>query len=69
MMGGFQGGLAFQAHRLVYHSTLGLIVIKKKKKMRGASGADAPGWSLNSWKSVIEYTGILGDARLWVGVP
>jgi len=26
----FQGGLVFKAHRLVYHSTLGLKVIKKK---------------------------------------
>ena len=28
----FRGGLAFKAHRLLYHSTLGLRVIKKKKK-------------------------------------
>ena len=28
-----RGELAFQAHRLVYHSTLGSRVIKKKKKM------------------------------------
>jgi len=27
----FRGGLAFEAHRLLYHSTLGLRVIKKKK--------------------------------------
>jgi hypothetical protein len=27
----FRGGLVFQAHGLVYHSTLGLRVIKKKK--------------------------------------
>ena len=27
----FRGGLVFKAHRLVYHSTLGLIVIKKKR--------------------------------------
>jgi len=26
----FQGGLAFKAHRLLYHSTLGLRVIKKR---------------------------------------
>ena len=26
----FRGGLVFKAHRLVYHSTLGLRVIKKK---------------------------------------
>ena len=28
----FRGGLVFKAHRLVYHSTLGLRGIKKKKK-------------------------------------
>jgi len=27
----FRGGLVFKAHRLVYHSTLDLRVIKKKK--------------------------------------
>jgi len=29
----FRGGLVIKAHRLVYHSTLGLRVIKKKKKI------------------------------------
>ena len=29
----FPGGLVFKAHRLVYHSTLGWIVIKKKRSM------------------------------------
>ena len=28
----FRGGLVVKAHRLVYHSTLGLRVIKKKKE-------------------------------------
>ena len=28
----FRGGLVFKAHRLLYHSALGLIVRKKKKK-------------------------------------
>ena len=28
----FRGGLVFKAHRLLYRSTLGLSVIKKKKK-------------------------------------
>jgi len=27
----FRGGLVFEAHRLLYHSTLGLRVIKQKK--------------------------------------
>ena len=30
----FRRGLVFKAHRHVYHSTLGLRVIKKKKKVR-----------------------------------
>jgi len=29
----FRGGLVFQAHRHLYHSTLGLKVMKKKKKL------------------------------------
>ena len=29
----FRGGLVFKAHRLLHHSTLGLRVIKKKKKV------------------------------------
>jgi len=37
----FRAGLVFKAHRLVYHSTLGWRVIKKKKKNRiEAFGAD-----------------------------
>ena len=28
----FRGGLVFKAHRLLYHSTLGSRVIKKKRK-------------------------------------
>ena len=32
----FRGGLVFMAHRLLYHSTLGLRVIKKKKKKSDA---------------------------------
>jgi len=28
----FRGGLVFKAHRILYHSTLGLRVITKKKK-------------------------------------
>ena len=31
----FQGGLAFKAHKLLYHSTLGLIIITKKQRVGG----------------------------------
>ena len=37
----FRGGLVFQANRLMYHSTLGLRVIQKKKKKIPASRAIA----------------------------
>ena len=37
----YRGGLVCKAHRLVYHSTLGSRVIKKKKCGRGEDGA---GW-------------------------
>ena len=30
----FRGGLVFKAHRLLYHSTLGLRVINKKRKKK-----------------------------------
>ena len=35
----FRGGLVFKAHRLVYHSTLGWRVIKKKKKPSESIGS------------------------------
>jgi len=34
----FRGGLVFEAHRLLYHSTLGLRAIKKRKKYDQAAG-------------------------------
>jgi hypothetical protein len=36
----FRGGLVFKAHRLVYHSALGVSVKKKKKKESCPSQAD-----------------------------
>jgi len=36
----FRGGLVFKAHRLVYHSTLGLRVLKKKKKVMDLGSAN-----------------------------
>ena len=38
-------GLVFKAHRLVYHSTLGLGVIKKKKSPGGGHGLRVEGAS------------------------
>ena len=38
----FRRGLVFKAHRPVYHSTLGLRVIKKKKKDLGNALVAAP---------------------------
>jgi len=36
----FRGGLVFKAYRLLYHSTLGLRVMKKKKNINDACGRD-----------------------------
>ena len=43
----FRGGLVFKAHRIVYHSTLGLRVIKKKK-FRGSAPRHQVTRALNS---------------------
>ena len=42
----FRGGLVFKAHRLLYHSTLGSRVMKKKMKETGICVMDraAVGW-------------------------
>jgi len=37
----FRGGLVFKAHRLVYHSSLGWRVIKKKAAHRGVVEVDS----------------------------
>jgi len=48
----FRGGLVFKAHRLLYHSTLGVRVTKKKKKkkikmnVRGGGGVRSRGFFL-----------------------
>ena len=41
----FRGGLVFKAHRLVYHSTLGLRVMKKKEEAVCARRSYAPSLS------------------------
>ena len=55
----FRGGLVFKAHRLVYHSTKGLRVIKQKRRSSYArQGAGMRicifaifAWFLNDWTS------------------
>ena len=39
----FRGGLVFKAHRLLYHSTLGVRVMKKKKKTQRNAFLDGVG--------------------------
>ena len=69
---GFRGGLVFKAHRLWYHSTLGLRVIEKKRRLRReadlSEGAlvrclvdamEERQWPRNLSGS--SYTSILGD--------
>ena len=57
----FRGGLVFKAHRLVYHSTLGLGVIKKKKRApsssRRSTSAAAGGSSLEVLSGCIKDLG------------
>jgi len=57
----FRGGLVFKAHRLVYHSTLGLTVIKKKKKV--TRSANAHGTSTSGRKSPLRVYGLW--FRVW----
>jgi len=45
-----QGGLVFKAHRLLYHSTLGSRVIKKKRSARsGTSTTGTEASSVAAW--------------------
>jgi len=39
----FRGGIVFKAHRLLYHSILGLRAIQKKKKKKRAARRRCPG--------------------------
>jgi len=53
----FRGGLVFKAQRLMYHSTLGLRVIKKKKYQTRRTAAKREARRKGSAR---------GDARNWV---
>ena len=45
----FRGGLVFKAHSLVHHSTLGLSVIKKRRRVpHGGDGGEREGNSVSS---------------------
>ena len=71
----FRRGLVFKAHRRLYHSTLGLRVIKKKKRRNRPSAcrcvahANSARVEAHELGRVSSYTNILGGIRLWVGVP
>jgi len=66
----FRGGLVFKAHRLVYHSTLGLRVIKKKRlasavatfQLQAASGQR--GNTLKGLKDLY----LKANAKTWPGL-
>jgi len=45
----FRGGLVLKAHRLLYHSTLGLRVIKKKKSRVEGVGCGVRSLGFGSW--------------------
>ena len=52
----FREGLVFKAHRLLYHSTLGLRAIKKRKKIRNAHAGDASGAVLHQTLLLLLYS-------------
>ena len=52
---------AFKAHRLVYHSTLGFRVIKKKKKKNTHPAPERRGDSLQRFKDLY----LTAKTRLW----
>ena len=61
-----RGGLVFKAHRLVYHSTLGLRVIKKKKKRSPFSceySTDRPSSYLRGATPCVEVQGYLAHKK------
>jgi len=57
----FRGGIVFKAYRLLYHSTLGVRVIKKKKKY--TFWMPAPAWSLWNLVSLIQSSHV--ERLLW----
>ena len=64
----FRGGLVFEAHRLLHHSTLGLRVIKKKMKEAPAFGFQLPGFVFRLSGFGFQVQGHLygGGPVLWV---
>jgi len=57
----FRGGLVFNSHRLVYHSTLGLRVIKKKERRRCCFTAKA----LSCCTSKVNSESPAGCREMW----
>ena len=62
-----RGGLVFKAHGLLYHSTLGLIVIKTIKKVRGCRlKVEKDGFPTGSTKSMWQLLMLVRGCRLKV---
>ena len=59
----FRGGLVFEAHRLLYHSTLGFRVMKKKKKGVGRLNRKRPYLRLIDFGGQVEQQ--RKDAKGW----
>ena len=64
----FRGGFVFKAHRLLYHSTLGSIVMKKKKKKwnvhREPGPESGPGYGKFEVKLILNVPVSLGGGDL-----
>ena len=58
----FRGGLVFKTHRLLYYSTLGLRVIKKKKRRLRAAGCrdQSPGVLDNDFEEGLYHFRVSG---------
>ena len=67
----FRGELVFKAHRLLYHSTLGLRVTKKKEKTRFSfakhPGVQGSGFRVQGPEFRVQGSGV-GFQRSWFGV-
>ena len=64
----FRGGLVFKAYRLLYHSTLGLRVIQKKRRLGGIWGEGSRGAEKQRFRAAAALrpdTGYLGFRVTW----
>jgi len=62
----FRGGLVFKAHRHLYHSTLGLRVIKKKDDVGGPASLGAAPCARRAAAPTVAHTVVAGEHKQWL---